>query len=263
MKTPAQTAPASNGTTSTQGTSVSGGSGAGVYTSTKVELVASTDYDWAGVWVYMTEGTTIGSLFKLYTGGSGSETEFVELVGSRAGTAPMNIFVPCEVPAGSRVSAAKADADGFGAAARIHIAPVRGRSTDPLSCRGTLIGVSSGSLTNVDAGGTANTKGSWVELAASTSRDANGFTLVGYGDASCDTNVRYFIDVGIGAASSEQVIFADAAAATEGFRSDLNGLPLGPIWTPIPAGSRVAVRCQCSSNSANSRIPRLAMILWE
>lgn len=258
-----QISPASNGTTSTQGTSVSGGSGAGTYTSTKVQLVSSTDYDWAGVWAYTTEGSAIGSLWKLYVGGSGSETEFVEFVGTKSGTNPMSLFIPIHVPAASRVSAAKADADGFGAAARIHIAPVRGRSYDYLASRGTLIGVTSGALTDVDAGAAADTKGSWVQLSASTARDASGFTLIGYGDASCDTNVRYFIDVGIGAASSEQVIFADAAAATEAYRADLNGFPLGPIWTPIPAGSRVAVRAQCSSASANSRIPRLAMVLWE
>lgn len=263
MITCSQVIPASNGTTATQGTSVSGGSGAGVYTSTKVQLVASTDYDWAGVWAYTSEGSAIGSMWKLYVGGSGSETEFVEFVGSKSGTNPMNLYIPIHVPAGSRVSAAKADADGFAATTRIHIAPVRGRSYDQLVSRGTLIGGASGALTNVDAGATADTKGSWVELSASTARDASGFTIIGYGDASCDTNVRYFIDVGIGAASSEQVIFANAAGATEAFRADLNGFPLGPIWTPIPAGSRVAVRAQCSSTSANSRVPRLAMVLWE
>lgn len=263
MKTPAQISPASAGTTATQGSSVASGGGAGVYTSTKVQLVASTDTDYAGLWATMSEGTSIGSLFKLYVGGSGSEVEIAELIGSASAQNHCPVFVPIHVPAGSRVSAAKADSDGFGATARIHVTPVRGSSYAPLVSRGIAIGVTSGALPNVDAGATANTKSAWVELIASTARDAKGFTLCGWGDASCDTSVRLHIDVGVGASGAEQIIFADAGASQVSYRTELIGLPLGPVWTPIPAGSRVAVRVQCSSTSANSRIPRLGLILWE
>lgn len=263
MNAPAQISPSSLGTTATQGTSVSGGGGAGVYTSTKVQLVASSAEDWCGIWAMTTQGTSAGSLWKLYVGGSGSESEFVEFVGSNAETEPLNLYLPLRVPAGSRVSVAKADPDGFGSAARIHIVPVRGASYDRLASRGTLIGGNNGSLTDVDAGATVNTKGAWVQLIASTVRDAKGFTLVGYGDASLDANQRFHVDVGVGGAGSEQVIFADAAFAQESYRIALKGSPIGPVWTPIPAGSRVAVRAQCSSATATLRVPRLAIILWE
>lgn len=263
MRTPVQVSPSSHGTSSTQGTSVSGGGGAGTYTSTKVELVASTSEDWCGFWAFTTQGTSVGSLWKLYVGGSGSESEFVEFVGSNAETEPLNLFIPIQVPAGSRVSAAKADSDGFGAATRIHLTPVRGATTNPLVSRGTLIGATAGALTDVDAGASANTKGSWVQLVASSARDAKGFTLVGWGDSSNDSNVRYHVDVGVGAAASEQIILADVAFAAEGYRVGLKGSPVGPFWTPIPAGSRIALRCQCSSATAAVRVPRLALILWE
>lgn len=263
MRTPVQISPASAGTTSTQGTSVSGGGSAGAYTTTKVQLVSSTDTDYAGLWAVMSEGATVGSLFKLYTGGSGSETEFAELVGSSSAYYHCSVFVPIHIPSGTRISAAKADSDGFGATARIHIVPVRGESYGPLVSRGRLIGASSGALTNVDAGATANTKGSWVELSASTTNDARGFTICAWGDASCDTAVRHHMDVGIGAAGSEQIILADIGVSQLSFRAEMIGFPVGPFWTPIPAGSRVAIRTQCSSASANSRIPRLGLILWE
>lgn len=263
MKTPAQISPASFGTTATQGTSVAGGGGAGVYTATKVQMVASTTEDWHGVWAMTSEGTTIGSLWKIYVGASGSEVELTEFVGTNGPTEPMAVFLPIFIPAGSRVSVAKADADGFGSTARIHLVPVRSRSDGPLVSRGRLIGGGSGALTDIDAGATANTKGAWVQLSASTPQDARGFTLVGYGDASSDTDVRHFFDVGVGGAGSEQIILADAVTAQEGFRVGLRGLPIGPIWTPIPAGSRIAVRAQCSSNTTANRVPRIAMILWE
>lgn len=263
MEMPVQIAPVSHGTTSTQGTSVAGGSGAGTYTATKVQLVAATSEDWSGILALTSEGTTIGSLWKLYVGGSGSEQEFVEFVGSNGPVEPMNMLIPIKVPAGSRISVAKADSNGFASTARIHLTPIRGKSTNPLVSRGRLIGKGSGALTDVDAGGTANTKGSWVQLSASIPQDAKGFTLVGFGDSSNDSNTRYHIDVGVGGAGSEQVILADISTAGEEYRVGLRGLPLGPIWTPIPAGSRIAVRCQCSSATAAVRVPRLAMILWE
>lgn len=263
MKTPLQVLPESHGTTSTQGTSVSGGSGAGVYTATKVQLVASTSMDWAGLVAMTSGGTTIGSLWKLYVGASGSEVEVAEFIGTNGPTEPMPVFLPIAIPAGSRISAAKADGDGFGQAARIHLVPVRGRSFDPMVSRGTLIGAGTGALTDADAGATANTKGAWAQLIASTVREAKGFTLLGWGDTSSSSSVRFHADVGVGAAGSEQIVLADVALAQEGFRVGLRGTPIGPIWTPIPAGSRIAVRAQCSSAAASDRVPRFAIVLWE
>jgi hypothetical protein len=97
--------------------------------------------------------------------------------------------------------------------------------------------------TTVTGGATAHTKGSWVQLDASTSFDATVFALyvvVQFQDT------LYLLDVGIGAAGSEQVIVPNfLISQSVGLVSELL-LPIG-----VPAGSRVAVRCQDNFGSSN------------
>lgn len=98
---------------------------------------------------------------------------------------------------------------------------------------------------------------------SSTARDAKGFTLIGYGNGSATANVRFFIDIGVGGSGSEVTVLENLCAAQESFRVALNGTPFGPFWVPIPAGSRIAARAQCSSATATDRVPRVSLVLWE
>lgn len=87
--------------------------------------------------------------------------------------------------------------------------------------------------TAIDAGSTINTKGSWVALSASTTYDLTGFMLAFdlQGDiTSGQGNVQYLIDVGVGAAASEQIIVADLSLF-----SLRNALPGGTSWNPADA----------------------------
>jgi hypothetical protein len=90
----------------------------------------------------------------------------------------------------------------------------------------------------------ANTKYSWVELIASTSFPASGLIVtIGYRNVA-----NFLIDVGIGAAGSEITIINDLLA------SIMTGTGLAKassMFFPIsiPAGTRIAARCQSSSTS--------------
>lgn len=107
---------------------------------------------------------------------------------------------------------------------------------------GSTSGASSVSTT-LTAGGAANTKGSAVELIASTEFDAN-WVLITFTDLTSGV-VNFLVDILIGAAT-EQVIIPDLYATARG-----NGGAFGPYLFPvfIPAGSRIAARCQCNEAS--------------
>lgn len=97
--------------------------------------------------------------------------------------------------------------------------------------------------TSVAAHASANTKGGWVQISASTPIDADGFYLnLLAGTVSRD----FLIDIGIGAAASEVVILPDLpmSSGTAGQATE--------VYVPlrIARGTRVAARCQATAGSA-------------
>ena len=107
----------------------------------------------------------------------------------------------------------------------------------------------------VDPGGTVDTKGAYSELAASTTYPIKQLMLVigGRGNTTQLTQ-RVLIDVAIGGAGSEQIVFPDIGYGAN-VGTDL-GIPLvvGPYPVDIPAGTRLAVRAQSSINNATDRL---------
>lgn len=109
----------------------------------------------------------------------------------------------------------------------------------------------SSALTNVTASGTVNTKGSWVQLVASTAFHS---TAVGLQFKTPGTASNQLLDIGVGAASSETVLIPDV----------LVGMPANVgywLWFPvgIPAGTRVAARVQSSTASMVTTVGFQAM----
>ncbi len=100
--------------------------------------------------------------------------------------------------------------------------------------------------TTITAAGSNNTKGSWTELVASSSYDSEAMLIHFGGFAGIVTTARadYLIDIGVGAASSEQVILSNLLSSNPAQYPDTILVPLS-----VPAGSRVAARCQCSAAS--------------
>lgn len=112
--------------------------------------------------------------------------------------------------------------------------------------------------TAVDAGGSANTKGAYAQIISSTVADIAGIFVIfdnqnnGSGSSNAST---LLIDIAVGGAGSEVVIvpnivlsvfLAGSAAIFGGF------MPYMPVQ--IPAGSRIAMRCQSSTNTSPDRI---------
>lgn len=108
--------------------------------------------------------------------------------------------------------------------------------------------------TVVDPGSTANTKGSWAQIVASTTRRIRRLHI-GLGNRA--NNVRsfadYLLDIGIGASTSEQVIIPDLALI--GTQNELIASNCATSFlVDIPAGTRLAARAQCSITDATDRL---------
>jgi hypothetical protein len=101
---------------------------------------------------------------------------------------------------------------------------------------------------NVASHASANTKGSYVEIASSTAFHAQGI-IVCIGK----TNVsdRFLIDIAIGAASSEYVVIPNLIARAEN-AAQITGQLFFPI--AIPAGSRISARCQSATGGSSIRV---------
>jgi hypothetical protein len=247
----------------TNGITVShSGSAAGVFPTTPTQLVASLDYDASALLVsIIQDGASRVSQVKLFAGAASAEVEFAHLIGPAGGSGQNVFYVPLKVPAGTRISATSASSIGF-SDAYVCITPLRGSSDAPGASRGVPVGIiAAGELTDIDAGAIAHTKGLWAQLVASTTRDAKGFTLVVINDASSTASSRHLVDVAVGAAGSEVIVLANMQAFFQGFQG--GETVVGPIWTPIPAGSRIAARAQCSVTTADTRVARCGLILWE
>lgn len=259
-----QIAPVSYGvnTATSSGTAIA--SEPTIYTASFVEVAASLPTDIVGFWYWSGHSAGYQGSVKFYAGAAGSETEFAHLAVS-----PVNFgqggYIPIPLPAGTRISC-KATAVGNGNT-HISITPVRGQPVSQRAQRGTLLGQQAASAwLEVDCGTTANAKGAWVEIlsAANNTRDSVGFTLFTISDPSIVTNAqRYIYDIAVGVGGSEQIVLADATVLGHGYRREVHTFATGPVWVPIPASTRIAVRCQTNTNTATDNKPHVLMTLWE
>lgn len=102
--------------------------------------------------------------------------------------------------------------------------------------------------TQVAAPAGANTKGSWVQLAAATARDA--FCLYLNTQDGGDTGRDSLYDIGFGSSGGEVAVIENLMHTFQGtFVAGFSTPHLLPLF--IPAGSRVAARHACSTGSTN------------
>lgn len=100
--------------------------------------------------------------------------------------------------------------------------------------------------TVITAAGSANTKGSYTELIASTAFHAHGITVNINNPTVSVSGDDFLIDIGIGAATEEVLI------SNLHFGHHANAQIAHTVYVPIsvPAGSRLSARCQCETLSA-------------
>lgn len=221
-------------------------------------------------------------LIDIGIGGSGSEQVIIpNLMMSQSAPVFNALVIPINIPAGSRIAARSQD--NFGSSTSyVAVTLLAGGWANPtplntVTAYGPNTATSNGVI--ADAGATANTKGVWAQITASTTSAIKALMLSGSraapGTAITNTYDQ-LVDIGVGGAGSEQIILPNlrfnASVMTGGVvtpytagSATLTGLgTLFPRWIPpipcdIPAGVRLAVRQQSTTTNATDRTSAYAI----
>jgi hypothetical protein len=119
------------------------------------------------------------------------------------------------------------------------------------------------SLTPVADGGSANVKGPWVELIASTSSDANALTYYAAGWIVANYNPATLIDIAFGAAGAETAVLENVAVGGAINPSgDRAGGYFFTVPLKIPAGTRISTRAQTNYGNITTGRAWVATHLW-
>jgi hypothetical protein len=247
-------------------------------TSTGVVVASNASTNTKGNWVELTAATArpaIGILVGIRRGhsavadflvdiGIGAAAAEVVIVPNLKGDSGTNtlthscpLFIPIGIAAGTRI-AARCQATISAAASRVQVTVIYGSmlTASPLSRvtdYGTNLADSGG--VSVDPGASINTKGSWVQIVASTTNPIR-MLMVGLGNGTNSTRTAYdwLLDIGIGPAASEIVLLGDQHLEAHTSDDLISPTFIGPFPCNIPAGTRLAARTQCSGADATDRL---------
>lgn len=229
-----------------------------------IELSSSTSDAWDGF--FLNAGRTPSFreiLVEVATGAASSEVSIYKarlIGGSNVEMSQGMTYYPIPVPSGSRVSV-RTNSDAASVVVHVSILGI-GTSQTKFLKEGDnqeSLGFDDTSLTEkgttVDPGGTANTKGSWVEFDASTANDVDYITIDTINsDIAISGDPGWLVDIGTGVADSEVVVVANIPLISSSAQDDLHPGTVGPFRVAIPSGTRIAIRCQSSSIGATDRL---------
>ena len=214
------------------------------------EAIASLPQDINGLWLTIYRPhTTVSStcLCDIGIGAEGSEIVLIENILYNLNQAAVGYayFFPISVKAGSRIAIRMQQSNTSPRICYFSVSGVAGgdflyRSFGKVVTYGANTADSGG--VSVDPGGTANTKGSYSEIVASTSHNIS-YLIVAIGNQdtlNLDANV--LLDLAVGASGSE-VNFAEniyfGMFTNELFMPSVFSFPIN-----IPAGTRISARAQ-------------------
>lgn len=191
-------------------------------------------------------------------GGAGSESVIVSDIATqlKGEIGPVVYFqIPIYAASGSRLSA-RASSNGSGDVLKISALLFSSEFSGAQGlAKVTSFGVTGGgnpSTVAVDAGGTANTKGAWTEIVASTSISINEFTLChGTNTNNAHGDGQFLADIAIGGAGSEVIIAENIMMMCVNFEV---ARPPIQIQQKIPAGTRIAMRLQSTIIDPTDRV---------
>ena len=235
------------------------------------QIVAATSYSAQGILVSVQQVNDLLALLDIGIGAEGSEVvlipnlylDFSVSVVAGVGWC-FSSYIPIAVPAGSRLSARVQDSGQGGMDIYVHLQLMSQGflPSQPFSrCSAYGIVTASSRGTEIDPGATSNTKGDWVQFDADVDQDIRAILMeVGAGGTAKSAGKRsWLVDVGIGADGSEVVIVPDLLFGSDNFLDNIAPVSVGPLPCHIPKGSRLAVRCQHSYNTATERLIYVAL----
>lgn len=237
-----------------------GGSGVANTKGSYVELLASTSIDAVMLELFLETQNTLSGLLDLAVGAAASEQVIVSnlLVTGNARKIGDRVLLPLAVPAGSRIAARIQIIAASADAARVML-KLYGKSflsSAPLG-RMTTYGddTSDSGGVSVDPGASANTKGAYSQIVASTTNEIRMlWVLFGNAGNTAMADARFAFDIAIGAGGSEQILIPDIYVRVEDDIDAPISFVQGPFECHIPSGTRLAARSQCSITDATDRL---------
>jgi len=249
---------------------------------TWVEAENSTAADWAGFYISVTQGVGLSGfagIFFVAKGAAASEVRVASvpaIMGVKA-NAHMQ-YVPIPIPSGTRLSVSCTTET-----AAVHHGQIIGvlsanfdaepaftvYDTGPYDLSNTT---TYGHWVAVDAGATADTKGSYTEVSytSHTNNVLNGdslastydyFGLTMNGNFNLSQATAYFFsDFATGAAASEVIYGGDLSLETTAQEKISYNTPLEVRTAVATSGTRISARCQSSITNSVDRI--IGVLLW-
>jgi hypothetical protein len=228
------------------------------------QIVASTTADSTWIMIYISNQISGGSAFAvdIAVGTSGSEVAVISnLLCSADAAQGVRYMFPLTIPAGTRISARVSSNVGFDSlpvgVTVFSDAYASVGSGGPIDTYGFLSTTNYG--TTVDPGATANTKGAYTQIVASTTADLAGLSL--YIDSQGTSTgavgpITWLVDVAVGPSGSEVVILPNLfiiGVTGAGF-----SITYAPVISYLPlqigAASRIAVRAASSTGTTPDRL---------
>lgn len=230
------------------------------------QLIASTAFEAQGFYASF-RGVVASQdvLFDIGIGGAGSEQAIISNMAFSQQTLRVaaGVYIPLNIPKGSRISARAQATLGGGLAVSIALYPVAlGLKHAEGFGRTVTMGANTADSggTSVDPGGSANTKGAWSEISSSCPIDVQWLIVcITNQNNSATTTTVFAIDIGVGGAGSEVVIIPDLFSVVDS-GIDTPEPQYYSIPVQIPAGSRVAARAQCGITDATDRLIDITLI---
>jgi hypothetical protein len=185
------------------------------------ELIASTGFDAEAIAVRI-EGPNSAKTIAVDIGIGVTDSEVVLIpdiissAGLSAGSAqngPFCVF-PLSIKAGTRISVRSQSSTTPSNDLRCAVYLIgQGFNRSSGLALVDTYGVTTTSATNgtvYDPGGTADTKGGWTQIVASTTRDISALMIIATNNENAAmTNAGWFFDVGVGASAAEKIIIPD------------------------------------------------------
>lgn len=221
-----------------------------------IEYEDSTTIDADGFFVnFVGIGSRVAFLVDIGIGAISSESVLVPDLMIQAGVGGIHgseIYIPIGIPAGTRVSI-RAQSPGGANTFQSQIIFVASEMARAMKCsRATMYGTTSTSISDCspDPNNTANTKGAYDEIVASTTNPIKSWLLfIRALGTDIATSQYHLWDIATGAGGSESIILGDVHCHLSNSQDMFYPAVRGPFWYPIPAGTRLSARCQSSAAS--------------
>jgi len=227
------------------------------------EIDASTSVAVEAILVHIGGNSTTNyqNLIDIGTGASSSEVVLIaDLMASCGDTfgEGRNYLIPISIASGTRLSARVQGSVGSAdVLVSITLISDAGLDITAFTNIDTLGAVSSGESggTVVDPGGSANTKGVYVEIDSSTAQNYKGLIIaIGQNGNNGVGAFRFLLDVAIGAVDVEVDFISNLHFMTTSLPDYGTSRVVGPLACDIPSSSRLTVRMQCSGTNSTDRL---------